>query len=295
MKKLSIIIVNHNTERLVAVALQSIRPFMQKDWEIIVVDNASTDNSVKLIKKEFPEVQVIESEKNLGFAGGNNLGINKTQGECVMLLNSDAVFTQQGHLEILLSYLDAHPDVAVITPKVVLLNGELDKAAHRGFPTPWNAFTHYTQLERLFGRLPIASRLFGGYHMTWKSLRAPHEVDACTGAAMIVRKKAMGKVGMLDESFFMYGEDIDWCYRFKQAGWKVVFHPGFTVLHLKNQSGIKREIRTDHDLAQRNQTTGQFFDTMGQFYRKHYMRKYPAIVTKAVFFGISALKRLKGA
>lgn len=293
MTTLSIIILNHNTERLVAATIRSIEQALKKDWEIIVVDNASTDNSVSMIKKEFPHVVLIENKQNVGFAGGCNLGMQMAKGKYVMLLNSDALFTPHGNIMTLLEYLDMHPEVAVVTPKVVLASGKLDKASHRGFPTPWNALTYYTKLEALLGKVPLLSRLVGGYHLTWKSLDQPHEIDSATGAAMIVRHSAIEKVGMLDDSFFMYGEDIDWCYRFKQAGWKIVFHPGFTVLHLKNQSGIKRELHSPEDLARRHQTTSHFFDTMTQFYKKHYMRNYPAIVTRAVFFGISVLKKLK--
>jgi GT2 family glycosyltransferase len=292
--RLSIIILNHNTERLVAATLKSVQELREADWEVIVVDNASTDNSVPVMKKAFPWVHLIVNEKNLGFAGGNNLGLEKAQGKYIMLLNSDALFTRHGKLEQLLSYMDAHPEVGVVTPKVVLPSGQPDMAAHRGFPTPWNALTYFAKLEKVFGATPIFNRFFGGYHMTWLALNQPHEIDACTGAAMIVRATAMKKVGPLDASFFMYGEDLDWCYRFKQAGWNIVYHPGFEVLHLKHQSGLKREILSDDDLAKRTQTTKHFFDTMKQFYRKHYAQKYPAIVMRAAFAGIDLLQALKG-
>lgn len=295
MKRVSIIIINHNTEKLLASALRSVDQQKKDDWEVLVVDNASTDNSVAMVKREFPHAHVIANEKNIGFAAGNNTGIKKAQGTYVMLLNSDALFTQVGSLETLLDYMDKHGDVAVVTPKVVLAHGELDKASHRGFPTPWNAFTYFAQMERVFGWVPFLSRIVGGYHMTWKNMNIPHEVEAVTGAAMIVRKKAIDQVGMLDEAFFMYGEDIDWCYRFKQARWKVVYHPGFQVLHLKNQSGIKREVRSNEDKVKRAQTTAYFFDTMGQFYDKHYAKRYPDIIKKLVYKGISVIKKLKGA
>lgn len=295
MKRLSIIIVNHNTEKLVEAAVRSVEQLMSKDWEVIVVDNASIDQSVQTLRKAFPWLEVITNENNVGFAGGNNIGIKKSNAAYIMLLNSDALLTHVGKLETLLKYMDEHPDVAVVTPKVVLAHGELDKASHRGFPTPWNSFTYFSQLERVFGKVPGLAQLFGGYHLTWKTLNQPHEIDAATGAAMIVRKKAIDQVGLLDEAFFMYGEDIDWCYRFKQARWKIIFHPGFEVLHLKNQSGIKRVIQSDEDHIKRAQTTAHFFDTMGQFYEKHYAKRYPRFVKRLVYTGISIIKKVKGA
>ncbi len=295
MKRLSIIIVNYNTEKLVESAVRSVEKQLQKDWEVIVVDNASSDNSVEAIKHVFPWVHVIKNDKNLGFSAGNNVGIKKAEGAYIMLLNSDALFTNNGSILTLLDYMDNHGDVAVVTPRVQLAHGELDKASHRGFPTPWNALTYFTQLERVFGDVPLLSRIVGGYHQTWKNLNHPHEIDSATGAAMVVRKKAIDQVGLLDENFFMYGEDIDWCYRFKQARWKIVFHPGFEVLHLKNQSGIKREVQTKEDQLKRTQTQAHFFDTMGQFYEKHYTKTYPDIVNKLVYKGISVIKKLKGA
>ncbi|HZZ98416.1 MAG TPA: glycosyltransferase family 2 protein [Candidatus Saccharimonadia bacterium] len=293
--RLSIIILNHNTEKLVAAALRSVQELRQPDWEVIVVDNASTDNSVAMMKKAFPWVEIVVSTKNLGFAGGNNLGLKKATGTYIILLNSDALFTRHGKIETLLSYLDTHDEVGIVAPKVTLPNGHLDRAAHRGFPTPWNAFTYFSKLEHLTESIPLLNRVFGGYHMTWLNTREPHEIDACTGAAMIVRAAAMKKVGLLDQDFFMYGEDIDWCYRFKEAGWRIMFHPGFEILHLKHQSGMKRAVFSQEDQEKRAQTTAQFFDTMKQFYRKHYAQKYPSIVMRAAFFGIDLLQALKGA
>lgn len=295
MTRLSIILLSYNTRIYLSKALQSIEAQKQKDWEVIVVDNASSDGSAEMVKKEFPWASVIKNRENLGFAAGNNVGIKHTQGQYIMLMNSDAELRNNASLTTLLDYCDAHHDVAVITPKVVMSDGSLDQASHRGIPTPWNALTYYAGLEKLFHALPILNRVTGGYHQLWKAINTIHEIDACTGAAMIIRASAIDEVGFLDEQFFMYGEDLDWCYRFKKAGWKVVFYPHVEVLHHKNKSGIRKEI--DHPEAHhiKKRSHAHFFDTMVLFYDKHYLSAYPKMIQKFVHGGIRAIQKLKGA
>lgn len=287
--KLSIVILNYNTKEHLSDVLDSLEknvlPVLKEKVEVVVVDNGSTDGSVGMVKKR-RGVTLIALKKNVGYAAGNNKGIGVARGEYVMLLNSDAKVTETGSIADLLTYLDNHRDIAVLSPKVVLAGGQLDWASHRGFPTPWSAFTYFLGLRKLIPK----SKLFGGYHMTWQDLSAVHEIDACSGAAMIVRKEAMKNVGLLDERFFMYAEDIDWCYRFKEAGWKVMYHPGLTIFHHKYQSGRKHGKHTDVG----RQSTAMFYDTMMQFYEKHYAEKYPRIVTIAVKLGLGIIKVLKG-
>lgn len=295
MTQLSIILLSFNTRVYLAQALQSIEAQKQPNWEVIVVDNASSDNSVEMVKKDFPWVRVIKNKENIGFAAGNNVGMKQAQGQYIMLMNSDAELYKNSKLITLIEYLDSHHDVGIVTPKVVMGNGALDQASHRGIPTPWNALTYYVGLEKLFAHTPVLNVLFGGYHQTWKSLSSMHEIDACTGAAMIVRAIAIDEVGLFDDQFFMYGEDLDWCYRFKKAGWKIVFYPEVEVLHHKNKSGIKRENKTDEANIIKKRSHAHFFDTMVQFYDKHYVSAYPNFIRVLIHGGIRVIQKLKGA
>jgi len=304
MTKLSIIILSYNTKDYLYKTLQSVSP-VKKDWEIIVVDNASTDGSPEMVEHEFPSVTVIRNTENFGFAGGNNIGIQKAKGQYVMLLNSDAELLANSPLEPLVEYMDTHANVAMVTPHIVLPDGSTDMASHRGFPTPWNAVTYFSGCEKVFGALPLVNRIFGGYHQTWKDLSTIHDVDACSCAAVIVRSAALKKVGLLDERFFMYAEDLDWCLRFKEAGWRVVYNPTTRVLHHKHKSGIRKETleesredndRNDkiigHTIKQRAHT--HFFQTMIQFYEKHYLVRYPRWIQRVVFMGIHVIQHMKG-
>ncbi len=289
--KLSIIIASYNTKDYLVSALKSIDSIVLKELgkrnlEVIVVDNGSIDGSIEAVKKGFPDVELIETGEHVGYAKANNRALSVARGEYVMLFNSDAEFTEDGSITTLLAFLDEHQQVAVLTPKVVLDSGKLDWACHRGFPTPWRAFAYFSGLHKIFPK----TKKFLGYHLNWMDLETDHEIDACSGAAMIVRASAMEKVGLLDERFYMYAEDIDWCFRFKHANYKVVYHPGLTVLHHKYQSGKKHGAETEVG----RKTIRMFYDTMFQFYEKHYAKHYPRIVTVMVKTGIKFIKVMKG-
>ncbi len=289
--KLSIVIVSYNTRDYLEKSLASIEKYVVKELskrnlEVFVVDNGSVDGSVEMVKKKFSDVELIETGENLGYAKANNKALSRARGEYLMLLNSDAEFTEEGSITTLLAFLDAHPQVGVLTPKIVLDSGSLDWACHRGFPTPFVSFSYFSGLSKLFKQ----NKMFAGYHLDWMDLSVEHEIDACSGAAMIIRSDAMEKVGLLDERFFMYAEDIDWCFRFKHANYKVVFHPGLTVLHHKYQSGQKHGKKSEIG----KKTSRMFYDTMFQFYEKHYAKRYPKVLTVLVKAGIKFIKVMKG-
>jgi GT2 family glycosyltransferase len=285
--RLTIIILSYNTKDLLRQTLKSI-PHHQ-DFKIVVVDNASTDGSTTMIKHEFPSVILIKNTTNEGFAKANNQVISDLNSEYVMLLNSDV---ELGNLAIekMLDYLDNHSKVGAITPKVVLPNGELDWACHRGMPTPWNAFCYFAGFERLFPK----RSLFAGYHQKYLDLNSTHQVEATSATAMIVRASAIEQVGLLDERFFFYAEDLDWCLRIRQKGFSIVYFPQAEVLHKKSQSGKLNQT----NLELKRQSTLAFFTTMKQFYDKHYRNSYPKIVTLLVFRAIDvkiwwSLRKLK--
>ena len=170
----------------------------------------------------------------------------------------------------MVAFMDAHPDAGASTCKLVLPDGSMDPACHRGFPTPWVSFTYLMKLEKLFPK----TRLFGEYHQGYKDLRTVHEVDCIVGAFFLVRKQVVETVGMLDEDYFMYGEDIDWAFRIKKAGWKILFNPSVTILHKKKQSG------RSHSAKERRITSEVYFHTYNWlFYKKNYEKTYGPVLS----------------
>ncbi len=269
---LSIIIVSFNTKDLTHACLDSIRKYSQGvAWEIIVVDNGSTDGSRQMLKT-FKDITLIVNRKNMGFAKANNKGIKIAKGKYILLLNSDTEIRRDS-IQTMLRFMDGHPKAGAATCRLDLPDGAIDPACHRGFPTPWAAFTYMTGLEKL---IP-ASRLFGRYHMGYKDMSIRHQVDCISGAFFLTRRKAVTQVGLLDEDFFMYAEDIDWAYRFKQKGWEIWFNPEASVLHKKKQSGRSQRNRS------RAVTTEIYFHTYNRlFYTKHYAKKYGALVSAII-------------
>lgn len=282
---LEIVIVNYNAQFWLKKTLMSLKKFYldqaYHQVKVTVVDNASEDDSVAMVKRNFRWANLIQAEANLGFAAANNLALKKTQADYVMLLNSDVEFTAESDLDQLVDYLNQHPKVAVITPKVIFTDGSIDPACHRGEPTLWASLTYFLKLESLMPN----SKIFGQYHQGFKDLNQVHQVDAVSGAAMVVRKKAMDQVGLLDERFFMYAEDLDWCFRFRQAGWQIIFYPQVKLIHHKYKSGLKN---TSQAIA-RN-TRKHFYDTMLQYYDKHYAHRYPKWVRGLVHTFITIKK-----
>ncbi len=267
-------------------SVQHWSPDPEKSWiKTIVVDNGSNDDSVRKIKHNFPWVKVLALPKNLGFSGGNNVGIQAVDTSYVMLLNTDTEFFPGTDLWELIEVFNREGRVGIVSPKVVLDSGELDHACHRGFPTPWNALTYFSGLSRRFPK----AKWLTGYEMSWADLKTRHEIDCCTGAAMLVKKGAIDEVGLLDESYFMYGEDIDWCYRFREKGWKIIYDPAVIVRHHKHKSGLGKEGEWETKLR----TTEAFFEAMKQFIRKFYSQRYPVFIRLAIFAVIDTMKKRK--
>lgn len=301
---LTILILNYNTQDWLRNVLESINTFPPEklNGEVIVVDNASTDGSPEMVKEEFPRIKLIQSPDNGGFAKGNNLGLSEAKGRYVLLLNSDAEFTEETKIEGMVKYMDEHKKVAVMTPRVELPDGSLDLASHRGEPTPWAALTYFSKLEKLFPN----AQLFGQYHQTWKNFDEIHEIEACSGAAMLVRQSAIDKVGQLDDRFFMYAEDLDWCKRFREAGYSIVYYPDSVVIHHKYKSGREKKVGEVIDPAKyldipgfptpeseqtKNSSEHHFWETMQQYYDKHYTQSF--FSSLLITGGIQLFKMLK--
>jgi hypothetical protein len=181
----------------------------------------------------------------------------------------------------LIDYLNHHPKAAVITPQLILTDGTIDPACHRGEPTLWASTTYFAGLEKRFPYL----KLFAQYHQWYKDLSQVHTIDACSGAAMMVRMAAVEKVGLLDERFFMYAEDLDWCKRFREAGYQIIYYPSVTVIHHKNKSGRQSD---SAETAQKTNT--HFYDTMLQYFDKHYETEYPRFIRRLVKYIITIKK-----
>lgn len=283
--KLSVIILSYNTSGLLKACLSAVLAsdgFEDKELEVIVVDNNSSDNSVEMVQTEYPQVRLIRNKKNFGFSAGNNIGIKVAGGKFLILLNSDTL-VEPDSLITILNVMKNDRSIGAATCLLQMADGKIDPASHRGFPTPWNALSYFLGLEKLFPK----SRFFGGYHQGWKNLKVPHEVDCISAAFMMVSGEVIERIGLLDERFFMYGEDIDWCLRIKHAGFKIFFYPGVKTLHLKRQSG--RENKTDQT-AKKN-SRRQFIETMAQFYSKHYLSQYPDFISRIVLSLLWIIKK----
>jgi len=265
---LSIVIVSYNTRELLRARLKTLR------GEVIVVDNASEDGSVEVVKSL--NIHLITNKVNVGFAAANNQGIQRTKSKYILLLNTDCEATHQAITESL-KFLDSHPEVGCMSCKLVLSDGTIDPACHRGFPSPWASLTYFLGLEKLFP----ASRIFGQYHQGYKPMGEIHDIDCISGAFFLLRREVIEQVGLLDKAFFMYGEDIDWCFRIRKAGYRIQFYPHVSVVHQKHQSGLAHA-----DSQLRFNTQKHFYDAMKLFYNKHYRRRYGWIISSLVLFGI---------
>ena len=261
MIKLSIVVLSYNTKKLLEQTLRSI-PENDK-WEVIVVDNGSDDGSFEMLKSKYKKVKTIRNSKNLGFAGGNNVGIKASQGKYVMLLNSDTKIINDS-IEKMVGYLEKNKEVGAVGPKLMLPDGAIDLACHRSFPTPWNALSYFLKLEQTMPN----SKTFGGYHRTWEDFNESHDVEVISAGAMMVRREVIDEVGLLDEQFFLYGEDIDWCKRIYDAGWRIVYLPESVIIHFKSQSGKSKSGKKAKET--KNISRYHFFNTMKQYYEKHY-------------------------
>ncbi|ANY74144.1 glycosyl transferase family 2 [Paenibacillus ihbetae] len=268
----SILIVNYNTRQLTLDCLQSVYASETEfTYEVIVIDNDSKDDSVQAIRQEFPLVRLIENTENTGFAIANNQGMAAAQGRYVLLLNSDTVI-QRDTLQTMVAFMDRNPITGASGCKIILPDGSLDKACKRGFPTPSASFYYAFGLSKLFPNEPR----FNQYQLGYLDPDQEYPVDCLVGAFMLVRRETIEQVGGLDETFFMYGEDIDWCYRIKQAGWGIHYYPRTTIVHYKGGSARRRPFKIIYE----------FHRAMILFHRKHYRKKYNILVNGAVYAGV---------
>jgi len=262
---LSVIITVWNVKDLALRAIRSVRASTHAiRYEILVVDDLSPDGAAEAILAEFPPVQfpeviVLRNARNLGFAGSNNVGLRQAQGRYVLLLNADTE-VQPDALDEMVRFMDEHPDAGASTCRLELPNGQLDPASVRTIPTRTSAFYQALGLHRLFPK----SKRFAKYTASsFIDQSRTQKIECLVGAFALVRREVVESVGLLDEQFFMYGEDIDWCYRILQAGWSIYYHPAARVIHYKGESNKQRALRMNYE----------FHRAMVLFYRKHYAGK----------------------
>ncbi len=278
MTDLGIVIVNYNTRERLRDCLQSLQANRGVSFLTYVVDNGSTDDSAAMVRAAFPSVRVIESKINGGYSYANNLGLRALWAidpppAYLLLLNPDTVLPPDA-FACMIEFFHAHPDAGIVGPKLVLADGTLDLACRRSFPDPLNSIYHVLGLD---ARFPTSPR-FARYNLTYLDENETVEVDSVVGAFMLLRTAALQQAGLLDETYFMYGEDLDLALRVKQRGWKVYYNPAVQVLHYK-RAASRGSARAQYE----------FWRAAYIFYRKHYAHT-TALPLRAAIVGGLALK-----
>lgn len=298
---ISVIILSYNTKEITARCLTELKELCTQSspltFQVIVVDNGSTDGSVEMLRTfSMPECtfEVVYNKENVGFSRGNNIGLQRARGKYVLYLNSDVMVSKTSkkiHFADLINYMDSHLDVGALTVRVELPSGQIDPASHRGFPTPWRSLAYLLKLEKLAFSVPALhpylKGIFGGYHLLGADLNMVHQIDAGTAAFLMCRKESIDRLNGFDEQFFMYGEDLDLCFRMQELGQKVIWYPQYTVTHLKYQSGLQSS-----DAKTKSRIRWHFYDAMEKFYLKHYNKRYCVCINTLILSVIKLKKRL---
>ena len=256
MIKLSVIIVNYNVKHFLEQSLNSIfQSIANFEFEVMVVDNYSADGSVEMVLSKFPLVKVFAEKYNHGFSKGNNIAIKKSKGQYILLLNPDTVL-EEDTLQKVIDFMEVHPEAGALGVKMMDGSGQFLPESKRGFPTPMAAFYKMSGLATIFPK----SKKFGQYHLTFLDKNQTQEVDVLSGAFMLLRKSVLDKIGLLDETFFMYGEDIDLSYRIKKEGFKNFYFADTKIIHFKGESTKKSSLNY----------VRVFYQAMIIFLEKHY-------------------------
>ena len=261
--ELSVIIINHNTKELTKQTVNAVISTTRNlDYEIIVVDNSDREEEIFSCNEQ--RVHIYDHTENKGFGAACNLGVRRSVGEYILFLNSDTI-VQNGSLKKCVDYMRKNITVGCLGIKTLLKDGSFNHGCKRGFPTPFNSLCHVLKLNKLFPK----SKLFGGYTLSYLPIDKTNEVDSVSGAFMLIPRRILSRVGLFDESIFMYAEDIDLCYRIKLAGYKVIYFADTFMIHLKGQSGLhtKNTVVIKH-----------FRDGITRFYDKYYLEKNTPLV-----------------
>ena len=286
---ISVVIVSFNTKELLESCLKSLEVATKGlKAEVFVVDNSSSDTTIEMVKNDFPKVLLTANKENDGFSKANNQSLKRASGKYVLVLNPDTQVLPKTIFRMI-EFMEKNQEVGIATCRVELPNGQLDLDCRRHFPTPWRAFTHFSGLSKIFK----GSKLFDQYYMGYLPQDKKHEVDSCVGAFMFVRTGAMKKVGLFDEDFFFYGEDLDWCWRFKEKDYKIMYTPITKIIHYKGAASGMKPTSAHLTKATRESKKRALYESvhaMEIFYKKHYFEKYPFFIT---WFILLILKLLK--
>jgi len=272
MIKISIIIVNYNVKDFLEQALISIKRSLKMiSSEIFVVDNASSDDSIPMLKDRFSDVFLIENKTNSGFAAANNLAIKEAKGEFVVLINPDTVVQEDTFVK-LLQFFDEKPQASAATCKILNPDGSFSVDSRHSIPTPMTAFWKLIGFNKLFPK----SKIFARYNLTFLSEDDIHKVEAISGSFMMIRRKMVEEIGLLDDRFFMYCEDIDYCHRINKSGGEIYYVPTSQIIHYKGESTKKNNIDYVYN----------FNKSLYLFYKKHYQEKYITPIKWLILLGV---------
>ena len=276
--KLSIVIPTYNAHEWIEQCMDSIRLHRPAcDYEVIVVDDLSTDDTAVVVRDKFPDVRLFLNKTNLGFGKTVNVGLRAATGEFVLVLNNDTWMHERA-LDTMIAYLEAHTDTGIVGPRVLSGDGTIQEQCRRRIPTPMAALLYFSGVARMFPKNPKLA----GYLMTASDEHTTTEVDAVSGACLMVRRAVLDQIQGFDEEYYLYGEDMDFCWRTKLAGWKVIYHPAATITHFGGQGGTGKK---------RMYATIEWHRAMWIFYRKHRAPRVSMPERLLVYSGIA----LKGA
>jgi GT2 family glycosyltransferase len=288
--KLSIIILSHNVRDLLKETIRSVYSiYKEKDFQLIVVDNASSDGSSEMVKKEFPKIDLIESKTNIGFSAGNNLAREKAKGDIILFLNPD-IIVKGNAIQKCLEILVKTPELGAITCKVMLPDGRLDYSCHRGLPTTWNTFCYWTGLSKIFSK----SHFFAGYKVTYLSTNESHYIDCISGTFLMIKRDLLEKINWWDEDYFWNGEDIELCYRLKKAGYKIWYESTESIIHYKgSSSGLWSTGKGVVSKETRIKSAESAAAAMRIFVGKHWKELGPMPIMAIVRLGIDLLEKYR--
>lgn len=287
---LSVVILSYNIKELLQKAIKAVyTTYKDKKLQIIVVDNASSDNSVEIVRKKFPKVKLVQSKVNTGFSKGNNLARKFTKGDVVLFLNPDTE-VQKGTIAKCLKILKSKGELGAITCKVMLPNGNIDYSCHRGLPTVWNTFCFWTGLSKLFPK----SSTFAGYEANYLDTNESHYIDCVSGTFLMVKREALEAINWWDEGYWWNGEDIEFCYMLKQKGYKIWYESSVAMMHYKgSSSGLwnTSKMKVDKKTVERSARSAS--KAMRIFVEKHWKELGPWPIMIVVRFGIFILEKYR--
>lgn len=280
MKKLAVVIVNYNAQDYLETCLQSLHAETPNtDFQVVVIDNASDDCDFSRLRVQFPSTTFVQNNENVGFAAACNQGVRQVPAEFYLLLNPDVRILDRA-VEKTVAFLQSRPEAGIVGCRVKNEDGSLQLACRRTIPRPSSALYRFLRLSFLFPR----SKTFGQYNLSFMDDNEVHEVEAVSGSFLMFRREVLNAIGYLDEDFFLYGEDLDFCYRALLKRWKIYYFPGAEIIHYKKKSW-RRDAKAG---------SYHYYNAMEIFYRKHYRETANPLQNTLVFLGIRLLRAIRG-